>query len=97
MNRPRPGHGSALRGRGRFLIEEAVPEPEYGFDLTSGRTELGSQAPDVHVDRTRFDEVVIGPGAFDELIARQHTVAVGDELMKEKKLPPGEVDILAVD
>src|ERR1051325_2671406 len=74
-----------------------IAEADDGLDLLAGGAQLSAQAPDVHVHRAGLDGLVVAPHAFEQPIARQHAVLVGDEIPQQLELTPREPHRLAVD
>ena len=56
------------------------------------RPELGAQAADMYVDRSRFDEAVVAPDALEQTVARDHSVLVLHEKPQQLELAPRQPD-----
>jgi hypothetical protein len=80
-----------------LLVDEPVAKPDDRFDLVGGGAEFSAQAADVHIDRTRLDDVFVSPHAFEEPVARQHAVPVLHQLAKQLEFTPRQLDGSLID
>jgi hypothetical protein len=64
------------------LLDEPIPQSDDGLDLVAGRAQLGAQASDVDVHRSRFDQPVVAPDAFEQPVARQDAALVLDQALE---------------
>ena len=78
-------------------VDEPVAEADDGLDLRPGGAELRAQPSHVHVDRSRLDEAIVAPHAFQQPIARQDAVPVFHEKLQQLELTSRQADGLPVD
>ena len=81
-----PQQSAQLSSELRHSLDEAISQAHHGFDLLARRAELGAQPSDVDVDRTRLDDAVVAPHALEQSIAREHAIAVLDEVAEQLEL-----------
>ena len=67
-------------GRKAELLDEPIPQTDYGLNLLSGAAQFPAEPADVYVHRARFDRVLIAPHAFQQTIARQHAIPIRDQI-----------------
>src|SRR5438105_2570141 len=79
------------------LFHEPVTEADNRFDLLADHAELATQASDVDVHRTCFDEAIVAPDTLEETIPRQHAIAVLDEIPKQLEFAPRQAYRFTVD
>src|SRR6187200_2875966 len=88
IGRP-PGHSIVERVG---LFDEPVSHADDGFDPLASVSELAAQAPDMHIDRARFDLALESPDPFQQPIAREDTIAVLDEKSQQLEFTLRESD-----
>ena len=81
----------------RALLHEAVPQPHHSFNLAPGDSEFSTETADVHIDRSGFDQAVVPPDALEQAIARQHAIAVLDQVTQQLELAPCQANRRAID
>ena len=89
------GFCSSVRAELQRLNRQSTnryPSPTTVSICRPGGAELAAQAADVHVDRSRFDQAVVAPHAFEQTIARDHAVAVLDEIAEQLEFASRQPD-----
>src|SRR5665213_2814940 len=77
------------------LFFERVPDAAHGLDelVIERVVDLAAQVADVDVDQVRVAEKVAAPHAVEQLVARVDLVAVQQQVLEQRVLFRGEMDL----
>ncbi len=93
----RAGTGNRAWAQELRLLHEPIAQADDGFDLAARGAELAAKPPDVHVDRSRFDQAVVTPHPFQQPVSREHAIAVLYEVAEQFEFAPSQSNGLAID